>query len=605
VEGRRQGAAVGAVYRERLLARQAAVARDEALHARLSWTRLGLVGVAIVILIWRGSAGAPWLAVPLAIFVPLAFYHGRLLNRRDRAARAAAFYERGIARLEHAWAGTGSTGERFRDPDHLYADDLDLFGHGSLFELLATTRTSGGEAILAQWLLHPAPPREIAERQKAIDELAPRIDLREDLAVLGPEVQSRVRTEELQAWALAPPLLTSRWPRVVAALLAAITASLLGYWAWSGEPPIWLLPAAAVQSLFAAVFRKRVHQVAHGVEEREQELEVLADLMERIERDPVATPLLARLQNELRATGSSPAAEVRQLARLVDFLSSGHNQMFGPIAAVLLLGTQLAFAIERWRARCGSAVPRWIAAVAEYEALSAMATYRAEHPDHPFPEIVDGDPLYEGEAIAHPLLADNAVPNDLHLGGTHPHLLLVSGSNMSGKSTLLRTVGVNAVLALAGAPVRARRLRLSPLAIGATIRLNDSLQQGRSRFYAEITRIAAIVRLAKSSARVLFLCDELLSGTNSHDRFQGATGIVKGLLALQAIGLVTTHDLALTAIVDRPSDRMNLPPGPLASNVHFEDRFEDDVLIFDYRLRPGVVRTGNAIPLMRSVGLDV
>jgi DNA mismatch repair ATPase MutS len=221
--------------------------------------------------------------------------------------------------------------------------------------------------------------------------------------------------------------------------------------------------------------------------------------MDRIERDPAATPLLTRLRAELRATGRSPAAEVRQLARLVDFLSSGHNQIFGPIAALLLLGTQLAFAVERWRVRCGPIVPRWLAAVAEYEALSALATYHAEHPDDPFPEVVEGEPFYEGDALAHPLVpVATAVANDLAMGSDHPHLLIVSGSNMSGKSTLLRTVGVNAVLAQAGAPVRARRLRMSPLHVGATLRLNDSLMEGRSRFYAEITRIAAIVQLAKS-----------------------------------------------------------------------------------------------------------
>jgi hypothetical protein len=598
VEGRRQSAAVSAVYRERLELRRAAVQHGEAVHARLSWTRLGLVALAVAILAALGSAGAPWLVVPLLLFIPLAFYHGRVLNQRDRSARAASFYERGLARLDNNWAGTGSTGDRFRDADHLYADDLDLFGRGSVFELLATTRTRGGEALLAKWLLHPASSAEIDERQKALDELAPRLDLREDISVLGPEVQAGVRTEDLQAWASGRPLLTGTWPRLVAPLLAAITTGFIVHWIWSGTPSAWLVAAAVVQMLFAALFRSRVHEVAHGVEAREKELEVLADLMERIEHDPVVTPRLVKLQNELRATGRAPAAEVRQLARLVDFLSSGHNQMFGPIAALLLLGTQLAFAVERWRARCGSAVPRWIAAVAEYEALSALATYHAEHPEDPFPEIVDGVPLYEGERIAHPLLvAEAAVANDVRLGGPHPHLQVVSGSNMSGKSTLLRTVGVNAVLALAGAPVRAARLRLSPLAIGATLRLNDSLQEGRSRFYAEITRIAAIVRLAKTSGRVLFLCDEMLSGTNSHDRLQGATGILEGLLALDAIGLVTTHDLALTAIADEM--------GGLAVNVHFEDRFEHDVLTFDYVLRPGVVRTGNAIPLMRSVGLDV
>ena len=564
----------------------------------MSWARLGLFFFAVALIAVMRSAAAPWLAVPILVFIPLAFYHGRILNTRDRAARAASFYERGLARLEERWQGTGSTGERFRDPSHLYADDLDLFGRGSVFELLATTRTSGGEAMLASWLLAPAPISVIQDRQQGVQELGPRVDLREDLSVLGPELQEAVRTEELQKWATAPPTLTGAWPRVVAPLLAAATTSAIVYWVWSGEPPPWIVPAIVAQGAFAWYFRERVHEVAHGVERREQELEVLAALMDRIERDPVTTPLLTRLRGELRATGRSPAAEVRQLARLVDFLSSGHNQMFGPIAALLLLGTQLAFAVERWRLRCGPIVPRWLAAVAEYEALSALATYHAEHPEDPFPEVADVEPVFEGDAVAHPLVPMAvAIANDVALGGRHQHLLIVSGSNMSGKSTLLRTVGVNAVLAQAGAPVRAARLRLSPLHVGATLRLNDSLMEGRSRFYAEITRIAAIVTLAKTTPRVLFLCDELLSGTNSHDRLQGATGILKGILALGAIGIVTTHDLALTAIADSL--------GGLAMNLHFEDRFENDVLTFDYKLRPGVVRTGNAIPLMRSVGLDV
>ena len=598
MEGRRQGQAISDVYADRLSARRAAVAHHDRLHARLSWVRLGLFFSAVALVIALGSAGAPWLAIPIAIFVPLAFYHGRVLNSRDRAARAAAFYERGLARLEGRWQDRGVTGERFRDPAHLYADDLDLFGRASLFELLATTRTSGGEAVLAGWLQAPASVSAILARQAGVAELAPRLDLREDLAVLGPEVQAGVRTEDLQAWATAPPLLTATWPRVVAPILAAFTCAALLQWIWSGTPPAWLVPAVVVQTAFARIFRARVHEVAHAAERREQELEILAALMERLERERVDAPLLAALQNELRATGRSPAAEVRRLARLVDFLSSGHNLMFGPIAAVLLLGTQLAFAVERWRARCGHAVPRWLAAVAEYEALSALATYHAEHPDDPFPEIVDGEPFFDGANVVHPLLpSDVAVPNDVRLGGEHPHLLVVSGSNMSGKSTLLRTVGVNAVLAQAGAPVRARRLRMSPLQLGATLRLNDSLMEGRSRFYAEITRLAAIVAMAKKTPQVLFLCDELLSGTNSHDRLQGATGILKGVVSLGAIGLVTTHDLALTAITDALDGK--------AANAHFEDRFEHDVLTFDYKLRPGVVGAGNAIPLMRSVGLDV
>jgi len=333
--------------------------------------------------------------------------------------------------------------------------------------------------------------------------------------------------------------------------------------------------------------------------------------MERIERETAESPLLRALGARLRATGRPPADEIRRLARFVGILSSGHNQIFAPIAAVLMLGTQLAFAVEAWRKRCGPAVPQWLAAVAEYEALSAIATYASEHPDHPFPDLVDGPPALEAVGVAHPLLpASTAVANDVHLGEAEPHLLLVSGSNMSGKSTLLRTVGLNAVLAQAGAPVCAARLRMTPLRIGATLRIQDSLQAGRSRFFAEISRISAIVALTRPGeaptapalatperTSVLFLLDELLAGTNSHDRLQGATGILSGLLDRGAIGLATTHDLALTEIADRLA--------PLARNVHFEDRFEQGTLAFDYHLRPGVVRSSNAIALMRAVGLDV
>ncbi len=550
-----------------------------------------------------GRASPPWLAFPIVAFIPLLFIHARVLNARDRAMRAAAFYERGLDRLDDRWRGTGERGERFRDPEHLYADDLDLFGAGGLFELLVTSRTHAGEAVLAGWLLAPADPQTVRARQAAVAELAPRLDLLEDLAVLGPDVEASVRTDDLKAWAQAPPQLTARWPRVVLPLVAAFSVALVIQWIWTGQPPDLLLPALAVQAALARRFRHGVHHVAHGVEQREQELRVLATLMERIEREPADAPLLQAIGQRLRTTGRSPADEIRRLARLVEHLSSGHNLIFAPISALLLLGTQLAFAVERWRARCGPAVPEWLAAVAEYEAIAALATYASEHPADPFPELVDGAARFTADQLAHPLLPSaTAVANDVALGGRDPHLLLVSGSNMSGKSTLLRTVGLNAVLAQAGAPVRARRLTMTPLAVGATLRIQDSLQAGRSRFFAEITRISEIVaRTAPSGGPpapgVLFLLDELLSGTNSHDRLHGATGILTGLVERGAVGLATTHDLALTRIAETLGGR--------AANVHFEDRFEDGVLTFDYRLRAGVVQSSNALALMRAVGLDV
>jgi hypothetical protein len=569
----------------------------------LAWTRLGIFLAAAVLIVTLGRASAPWLALLILAFVPLLFVHARVLNARDRAARAAVFYERGLARIEDRWQGAGERGERFRVPSHLYAEDLDLFGAGGLFELLVTIRTHAGEDVLARWLLSPAEPVTIRDRQEAVAELTPRLDLREDLAVLGPAVEASVRTDDLKAWARAPAQLTGRWPLYVLPMVSAVSIGLVIQWIWTGRPPDLLLVALALQGALALALRHGVHHVTHGIEQREHELRVLATLMERIEREPSESHLLQTLRGRLRATGRPPADEVRRLARLVEILSSGHNQIFAPISALLLLGTQLAFAVEAWRARCGPAVPEWLAAVAEYEALSALATYAAEHPDDPFPEIIDGPAAFNADAVAHPLLpVAVAVANDVRLGARDPHLLFVSGSNMSGKSTLLRTVGLNAVLAQAGAPVRARRLCMTPLGIGATLRIQDSLQAGRSRFFAEISRISEIVAMTEAASdrapgHVLFLLDELLAGTNSHDRLQGATGILSALVKRGAIGLATTHDLALTTIVDGLREQ--------AMNVHFEDRFEQGVLSFDYRLQPGVVRSSNAVALMRAVGLDV
>jgi hypothetical protein len=600
VEGRRKSPAVDATYRSRLAACHEDGARLERQHRRLSTARLGIFLLAVAFTLFVGRTAVPWLTIPLVVFALLLFVHARVLNARDRALRAAAFYQRGLARIEGRWQGRGERGERFRDPGHLYAEDLDLFGAGGLFELLVTTRTHGGEDTLADWLRTPAAPDTVRGRQRAVDDLAERLGLREDLAVLGPDVEAVVRTQDLLAWAEAPPQLTTRWPRVVLPLVALVSVGLLVVWVRTGQPPDLLLPALAVQGLLALRFRHAVHHVSHSVEQREQELRVLATLIERIEREKFTSPLLHSIVDRLHATGHRPAAEVHRLARLVEMLSSGHNQIFAPVSALLLLGTQLAFAVEAWRMRCGPAVRVWLAAVAEVEALAALGTYAAEHVDDPFPVILDdGTASISGEAMAHPLLPPaTAVANDVRLGQECPRLLLVSGSNMSGKSTLLRTVGLNAVLALAGAPVRARALTLTPLAIGATLRIQDSLQAGRSRFFAEVTRISEIVALTKvPGGRVLFLLDELLSGTNSHDRLQGATGILHGLIDHGAIGLATTHDLALTEIATGLGTR--------AANVHFEDRFENGMLVFDYKLEPGVVRSSNAIALMRAVGLEV
>jgi MutS-like protein len=589
---------VTATYRERREARAARVAEYDRRHAHLAWWRFAIAAAAVGVLIWLGRPGIPWLLLAAAAFVAVAIRHAFVETARDRATRAVAFYERGLRRLDGTWQGTGETGERFRSEHHPYADDLDLFGRGSLFELLSSPRTASGENTLASWLLGPASAEVARDRQQAIDELRPRLDLRESLFVFGPDVRAIVDTDALRAWAEAPVRLAAAWPAALLPALAVVTTAHVAWWIWSGEPPRWLGSLLVVQSAVGWWFRARVHDVAEHVERRAQELGVLRDLLQLIEREPAVSPLLQRLASELRATGQLPSAEIAHLVKLADLLNTRQNQFFVPFAAMLLLGTQTAMAIDRWRARCGRLVGRWLDIAGEYETLSALAGYAAEHPADPFAEIAGDGPVLEAVALSHPLIpAERAVANDVRLGGDAPHVWLVSGSNMSGKSTWLRTIGINVVLAQAGAPVRAKRLRLSPLQVGATLRIQDSLQEGRSRFYAEITRIRELTDVARGPRPLLFLFDELFHGTNSNDRLVGASGVLRSFLERGAVGLVTTHDLALTAIADSV--------GAHAANVHFEEWFDAGEMRFDYRLKPGRVTRSNALALMRAVGLEV
>jgi len=483
------------------------------------------------------------------------------------------------------------------NPAHPYAIDLDIFGKGSLFELLSQARTRSGEQALAGWLTAPASPAEIAKRQKAIDELRSSLDLREDLSVLGEDVRAAIHPEWMKRWGAGPGLLDSTAARVAAPLLSFLMiTSLVYYWGFYGSG--WFVVVAlGLGGAFALHYRKPVREVTDAVADPAKDLQILSLMLARLEKEEWKTEKLRDLRAAFNTEGRPPSKEIRKLVLMIEWLNSRLNPLFAATAAPLLLwSTQFAFAIERWRSHHGSAIARWLDAVGELEALCSLAAYAYEHPADPFPEIVATGNEFEGDDLCHPLLsAKQCVPNSVRLNRER-QLLIISGSNMSGKSTLLRTVGVNAVLAFAGAPIRGKRLRISILAIGATIRVTDSLQQGTSRFYAEIQRLRDIMNLTKRMP-VLFLLDEILHGTNSHDRAVGAEAVIRGLIDRGAIGLVTTHDLALTRLADALSLR--------AANFHFQDHLENGRMVFDYRLHSGVVQKSNALALMRAVGLEV
>jgi hypothetical protein len=537
-----------------------------------------------------------WLLVPVGAFTGLAIYHEGVVNRYRLASRAASFYERAIDRLIGRWEGKGELGERFRNPHHPYSEDLDLFGHGSLFDLICAARTRAGEETLARWLLEPAPLAEIRARQEAIEELRLRIDVREQLAVLGESLPVGVHSEALAAWGEAPSLLRSAGGRVLCALIAlnSIVCLILSF--QFGRPAI-VCAAIGIAAGAGYYFRDRVQRVIHEVDIPSHDLALLRDVLLCLEGQQFRCEKLVRLRAALDTEGMSPSNRIARLNRLIEMLDSRDNPAVRVLGPPLLWSTQLAFAIESWRHTSGPAVRKWLEAVGELEALCSLAAYYYAHSSDPFPEFVEEGPCFQAAQMTHPMLVGNkAICNDICLD-REMRLLVVSGSNMSGKSTLLRMVGVNAVLAMAGAPVRAKHLRMSPLTVGASIRVLDSLQEGSSRFYAEILRLRQLVDLAGRPVPLLFLLDELLHGTNSHDRKIGAQAVVRTLVEKGAAGMLTTHDLALAQISDVLA--------PRAANKHFEDHLENGRISFDYTLREGVVRKSNALELMRSVGLEV
>ena len=621
------------IYAERRAAREAEHAVTDGRHRTVGLGRLACLGAAGALAAGTiGGAGysAWWIAIPLTVLFWLGVRLDRLEAERSRLERAMAFYDRGAARLRGTWMGAGDGGDDFADPAHLYAADLDLFGDGSLFERLSVARTHRGRATLAAWLLEPAPPELVTRRQEAVGELACSLALREDLAVVGDETRAAVDAEPLRDWAAAPPAFPAATPRRLAwmgscsgalALAAGIAYVLAAGRSLALEPAAqsllgwyFVLAVAAI----AIVTRRKaalVRRVFAGVSGAARDVALLGALLERLEAERFRAPHLVALRAALETRGEPPSRQVRRLTRLMDYVDSRHNAFARLFGFFLLWDVHLAHAVERWRLACGPSLGAWLDAAGEMEALASLAAYRFECPEHASPELTNGPARFEADALAHPLLPTGAVANDVRLGG-EPRMLVLSGSNMSGKSTLLRAIGITAVLAQAGAPVRARRLRMSPLAVGASVRILDSLQGGSSRFHAEITRLHAILERASAACRspaaaaagdgrrgaegappVLFLIDECLHGTNSHDRLVGARTIVTGLVERGAIGVVTTHDLALTRIADALGRR--------AANVHFRDHLVAGRLRFDYTLRPGVVTEGNALALMREVGFDV
>ncbi|HXX66459.1 MAG TPA: MutS family DNA mismatch repair protein [Polyangiaceae bacterium] len=584
------------------------VAALEARSRLLGAARLGIAAAALALLgglVWArpGAWAAETLAGLGVLFAALVVVHARTEEASRRALATRRFHARGLARMSHDWPALAPADDRFRSTDHPFTGDLDIFGAGSIMQLVDATETRFGQERLAALLALRSVnvwPGEVIERAQAARELSARFAFRERLATAtGVLAEERPDPSPLLRWAEGSDAAWTERIAWVAWLLpavvgAAIVAGLGGALSIEKVGVAALLVGAV--GLWLGV---RLSPMLESVSAGESSATRWRAAIEAIESETFRAPLLVRLREQLAAAPRSASSEMAALARIVGFVDARRNEAFRFFVAPLLFwDLHGALALVRWRKRAGLRVRSWLQALGELEALASLGAFAFEHPGFCWPEPV-GQAMLEARALGHPLIAgDRRVGNDVRLPSAG-RALVVTGSNMSGKSTLLRAIGVNVVLARAGAPVCARSMRFGPMRVATSMRVEDSLSRGVSHFYAELQRLKQIVDWAQESGEgpVLFLLDEILQGTNSRERVAGARDIVRELLSTGALGAVSTHDLGITALAEELSDRVE--------NVHFEEQVSGTTMTFDYVLRPGVVQSSNALRLMRAMGLAV
>jgi hypothetical protein len=601
------------VYEERAARFEAECTRETQRWNRISNFRLlAFVAAALSVAAgWWQEIPALWVlgGALLAVFFVLVWYHGRVGKLRQRFEELFRINSEALMRLRRQWDKLPLR-HRFRaehggmgDP---YAGDLDIFGHASLMHLLETVGTFMGESTLARWLRRPAPPETVGERQEAVRELAPMLDLRDELYLLG-----RLMGEEkpdpgpFLEWAEDEPWLRKnqwvRWVAYVGLLLfwALVLADILNWISY----PLWFLVAAA-NVLFTLTVGRTVHEIIEHAQAGEQGFKHYAGAFQMLSEAPFQSAGLKRLQATLSAGGVPAHTALRRLHRIATW-TLPESMLYLVIEAITFWEIHHLGVLERWQRDLGKQTRAWLETLGEAEALSALAGLSHANRDWAFPAVERVAECVEGHSLGHPLLPDPArVDNDVTVGppGT---FLLVTGSNMSGKSTLLRAIGVNVVLAQAGGPVCASWMHLPPVEMWTSMRVEDSLERGVSYFMAELQRLKEVVDAARrvgeeGERRMLYLLDEILQGTNTEERQIAARRVIMYLVSQGALGAVSTHDLTLA---DEPAVAAAALP------VHFTESIRDGAggpqMTFDYKLRPGIATSTNALKLMEIVGLDL
>ena len=592
-------------YARRLGEAKAQLARLDAIGGRLANLRLAAFGLSLGLGLATVFGKLPgwglWAAVGvLGIFIALAVRHAKVIRQERTAKTLVLLNERGLLRLAGKWREFPSQGERYRTEGHLYAGDLDVFGHGSLFQRLDETSTQAGEKLLAGWLLAPAKTAaEVIERQAALKELAEQIEFRQRLvAETRQAVAQKADPSRFIRWVENGSSIASlKWAFVLAHLLPLVTIGL-----WVGVELRLLFDwvpylGLGLQIAVVVITSSKLAELYAQLQTGEQGFVQFEATFEAIDAQPFKDPLLQRLKAGLTTAGPKVSLRLKRFERLQGFASlRSAKQIHWLINVLLMWDLHFLFRIERWRSELGGGVRGWFDSLSQLEALSSLATWAFENPAHAWPLVDDGPVHFVAKGLGHPLL-DKPVVNDVRLEGPG-QAMVITGSNMSGKTTLMRAMGLNSVVALAGMPVAAEALSLSVLQVLTSMRVKDSLERGVSYFYAEVQRIKAVLDAARTHRdKTLFLLDELLMGTNTRERQIASRELMKLLLLTGASGALTTHDLSLTELASDEAIKVR--------NVHFRDHEQAGEMTFDYVLRDGVVETTNALEVLRRAGVEI
>ena len=570
-------------------------------------------GVAGIIYFWAESwAVLGGIAlVTLLPFVLLIRYHDRLFRRKDYLEKEIEINGQELAALDYDTSAF-EDGEEYVDPAHLYTYDLDVFGPHSLFQYINRTCTQPGKERLASWLnKHLEKKEEIQRRQGAVQELAPELEFRQRFRILGLLHKGKAADEtELNAWAKSPSvfrtkkLLRALPPLVVATNAICIGLVIAGILSGEAYGIIWTCFVIASFS-----FTGRITKIQAIYGKKLQILSTYAGLLRFMEEQPMQSELLKEIKEEIGGEKRKASHSIGRLSKLMDELDQRNNAfMYVILNGFFFWELRQIMRIEAWKEQYASELPRWLTAIGQVDALNSLATFAYNHPDCTFPTVLDKADIaanshsaasfcLRAEALGHPLMnRDRCVRNDIDME-KRPFFIIITGANMAGKSTYLRTVGINYLLACVGAPVCARQMEIYPARLITSLRTSDSLTDNESYFFAELKRLKLIIDKLQAGEELFIILDEILKGTNSMDKQKGSFALIKQFMTLQANGIIATHDLLLGTLID-------LFPRNIR-NYCFEADITNDELTFSYRLRPGIAQNMNACFLMKKMGIAV